>query len=346
MVSTQVVVLVLVVEAVALMVGLALLAGHGGWWALRERRLAPRVLAARAEIIAQLIDRPGEELPLALLDGLPVSERLRVLGEVEHSVGGAQRAAVGDLARRAGMLERAGRLCRSRRWRSRLRGARIHTLLGGGEEEVPRLFDDRHAAVRAEAATWAAAHPRPDIVARLLELLGDEATLCRFTVKDSLLRLGPAAVDPLARFLASASGERATAGLEVAATLSDPRLLDAAFRLLHAEDAQTRRRATDVLGAIGGERAAAAVAAALDDRAPEVRAAAAQAIGTGQNWSVAPQLAAAMRDSSWDVRRAAGLALRELGAPGELLLRRILLDEDRFAGDMARLMLETPVTSR
>jgi len=341
-VSTQLVLIALAIEAVALAVGLALLAGHGGWLAVRERRLAPRLAAARAAILTGLVERPSQQLPLAPLEALPFDERLRVLGEAAASVAGAQRSHLRGLARRAGVLDRAGALCRSRRWKRRLRGARMHTLLGGGEAVMPALLSDRRAEVRVEAAAWAAEHPEPEIVARLLELLGDPAARCRFTVHDSLMRLGPAAVAPLVDFLASVGGARAAAGLQVAASLRDPRLLDAAHRLLSDEDAETRRRAVDLLGALGGERALAALTDRLSDPVADVRAAAARALGQGQHWTAAAQLTAALRDRSWDVRSAAGMALRGLGAPGELLLERMLADEDRFAVEMARLMLDLP----
>ena len=342
MVSTHVVVIVLAVEATAVVVGLLLLGGHGAWLAARERRLAGRISAARLAIVSGLIEGPHDELPVGLLDGLPFSVQLAVLGDVEPSVAGAQRAELCDLARRRGILDRAGRLCRSRRWKQRLRGVRIYTLLGGGEDAVPRLFDDPRAAVRAQAAAWAAEHPEAEVVARLLEMLGDPATLCRFTVKDSLLRLGSVAVEPLAVFLAGASGGRAATGLEVAAALHDPRLLEAAFRLSRDEEAATRRRAADVLGALGGGPAVAALIAALVDPAAEVRAAAARALGRCHHLKAAAGLVAALRDRSWEVRREAGVALRGLGPPGELLLRRMSSDGDRFAADMARLMLDLP----
>lgn len=342
MISTKLVLIVIAVEAVALAVGLALIVGHGAWFAARERWLRPRLSAARAGIVADLIDRPSHELSVALLDRLPFAARLHLLGDLEPSVAGAQRGELLDLARRAGILDRASRLCRSRRWKRRLRGARIHTLLGGGEQDMPRLFDDLRAPVRAEAAAWGAEHPQPEIIDRLIGLLGDEATLCSFTVKDSLLRLGPAAVEPIADYLATASGARAAAGLEVAAALGDPRLLDAGFRLLADEHPATRCRAAELLGALGGEDAVAAIIAGLADPAAEVRAAAARALGEGHHWTAAPPLAAALRDASWEVRSAAGLALRQLGAPGELLLQRMVADQDRFAGDMARLILSRP----
>jgi hypothetical protein len=48
----------------------------------------------------------------------------------------------------------------------------------------------------------------------------------------------------------------------------------------------------------------------------------------------------------WDVRRAAGLALRATGAPGAILLRWAKDDEERFASDMARQVLDLPDGTR
>jgi hypothetical protein len=42
------------------------------------------------------------------------------------------------------------------------------------------------------------------------------------------------------------------------------------------------------------------------------------------------------------VRRRSGLALIAMGAPGVLALRGALDDEDRFARDMARQLLDLP----
>lgn len=322
---------------------LALLLGHGVWLAVRERRFGPRRAAARTAIVVGLVERPQEALPVSILEGLPLSERRRILGSAEAALAGDQRTALHDLARRAGVLRRAERACRSLNWERRLRGVRVFSMVGGGEQVVPRLFEDRRAEVRAEAALWAAEHPQPAIVARLVALLGDEATLCRFMVKDSLLRLGAHAVEPLSEHLATATGAAASLGLEVATSLRDPRLLGAGLELVGSADPALRRRAVDLLGALGGDRAVGVLAARLGDEVAEVRAAAARALGGGKHWSSAAGLAAALRDPSWDVRREAGLALRALGASGELLLRRTLTDEDRFARDMARLMLDLPL---
>lgn len=342
MISNHLVVVVLAVEAVAIGFGCAVLGGHGVWLAAREQRLMRTLSVARAGLAAGLL-RPQAPLPLSLLDGLSLNARLEVLSGLRESVEGRQRDSLRDLARRAGVIEHADRACRSRRWKRRLRGARIHTLLGGGNEAMSRLFDDRRAEVRAEAAVWAAEHQRQGNVERLLTLLGDDATLCRFTVKDSLLRLGSPAVEPLGEFLAGADGQQALDALEVAAALHDPRLLAPASRFLHHADPVIRCHAIAVIGDLGGERGVAALTAALEDESDDVRACAARGLGQGRHWSAAARLAECLRDSSWQVRGEAGAALRRLGPAGELLLRRSLNDGDRFARHMARLMLDRPL---
>jgi HEAT repeat protein len=61
-----------------------------------------------------------------------------------------------------------------------------------------------------------------------------------------------------------------------------------------------------------------------------------------QHWQAASQLADRLRDQAWRVRRAAGLALRSIGAPGALFLRRALKGEDAFAADMAQQVIDLP----
>ena len=80
----------------------------------------------------------------------------------------------------------------------------------------------------------------------------------------------------------------------------------------------------------------------LDDDDARVRTAAAASLGQLGHWPAAVSLKRCLRDPSWDVRRAAALALRGLGPVGEILLRRALRDEDRFARDMAALALDLP----
>ena len=71
---------------------------------------------------------------------------------------------------------------------------------------------------------------------------------------------------------------------------------------------------------------------------PTVRAAAARALGKLGEWPSAPARAQALRD-------AARLGLRSLGSPGILLLRRSLSDEDQFAREISRQVLEIPASA-
>ena len=65
-------------------------------------------------------------------------------------------------------------------------------------------------------------------------------------------------------------------------------------------------------------------------------------LGRIGHWPAAPALAKRLQDPAWLVRRNAALALRSLGAPGELLLGRALREDDRFARDIARQTLDLP----
>jgi hypothetical protein len=59
-------------------------------------------------------------------------------------------------------------------------------------------------------------------------------------------------------------------------------------------------------------------------------------------WQAGPKLADCMRDRTWRVRREAALALRSIGAPGALFLRRALKSDDPFAADMAQQVMDLP----
>jgi HEAT repeats len=345
LVGQREVIVVLVAEITLVALGMALLVGHGAGVALRERVLAPRMAAARAALVRALqVGRSAADSAAVgpLVGRLPLPAQLRLLGDLTPSISGAQHTRLTEVAADAGLLGRAAQSCCSRRWKRRLRGARLFTLLGGGDTIVPELFDDPHPEVRAQAAAWAAGHSTPAVVARLLEMLTDEQTLCRFTVKDSLLRIGRPALEPLAAYLDAHDGARALAALDVAVWLPDVRLLDSALRLARDELAGTRSRAARVLGSLPGARSAEALDGLLLDSSPEVRAAAAQALGRLHHWPAAARLAEALCDRAWDVRLQAGLALRGLGSPGLLMLRRSVHAPDRFAADMSRLVLDLP----
>lgn len=330
----------LVVLALVFGAALAVVLGHGTWLYARRRRAAPRLRRGRAALRGLARGDMPAPAEMELLRGLPFRIRTRLLVELASSLSGSTGQVLNALGRELGVVGRAEKMTRSLRWPRRLRGARILTALGGAEATMLPLFADRHPAVRAQAADWAAHHPTPRVVRTLLESIADTGMASGFAVQDSLLRLGMAATAPLAEFLAQRSGPAAAWALELAAALPHAGLQAPALQLCRDPHPPTRARALRLLAAVGGSEAAEAARALLADPEAEVRAAAADALGRTGAWASAPEVARRLRDPSWEVRRAAGMALRALGGPGLLLLRRYRDDADPFAADMARQTLD------
>ncbi len=179
----------------------------------------------------------------------------------------------------------------------------------------------------------------------MLKMLADPATQARFAVQDALLRMGAIVAEPLAEFLETHSGSPAESGLRVAGALAEARFLPAALRLSTADEAGVRVAAANLLGAIGSAASAERLTELLKDPDSSVRGAAANGLGRMQHWPAASQLAESLRDRTWRVRRDAALALRAIGAPGVLFLRRALKGDDAFAADMAQQILDLPATA-
>jgi HEAT repeat protein len=338
----RLVLIALAVEAVLLVVALALVFGTG--W--RARRAARRWAAEseQGRRVLREVVRTGSagRAGQALLAGLPTRVQVRLFTELAPSLAGRSRAHLRTLAGEIGLLARAEAMAGSRRWRDRLMGVRLLGALGAGEARVPPLLDDPHRAVRAEAVEWAGSHPTPALVERLVALLPRADRYNGFVVRDALLRVGPGAAAPVAAFLERHAGRHVLGALEVAAGLGDARFERAALRLSRDALPEVRARAAALAGAVGGAAAVEELRHRLRDPDAAVRAVAAEALGRLGDWPSAQGLAPLLRDPSWEVRSAAALALRELGSPGLLYLRRMLDDRDLFAADMARQVLDLP----
>lgn len=337
-VQTSLLVQVVVVEASVVVVGIALVLGHGLWTVVAEQRNVVRVAGGRKALQSVLDEGNGYRV----LAGLPQRLRLEVLLGVAPSLAGAQRQRLTALAEDLGILSSAEVRCRSRWWWRRLHGARLCTLLGGGTTAVPPLLGDRRKDVRAQAAQWVVRHHDDGLIHRLLRTLDVDDGTTRFAVKDSLVRIGRPVVGPLAEHLSVRAGPSLAPALEVAMALADPALLPAALALCVDEVPRIRALAASVAGAIGGGPAAEAVSLMLGDDTAEVRAAAARALGRAGHWPAAPSLFNLLGDASWEVRLQSAIALRTLGTPGMLFLRRAASSGDNDAADAARLMLDLP----
>jgi HEAT repeat protein len=331
-----------IAEALLVVLVAAVLVGRGGWLSAKRRIQGPRLVRAARTISAAAEGRAPDQAAVADLARLPRAAQIFAFGQLGGNLVGAQKQGLCRIAAQAGLIEKAEEWCTARRWGQRLRGARLLTLLDGGHDVVPLLLDDPCPEVRAQAAQWVGAHPDPESIDRLLAMLGDRETLCRFTVKDALLRVGRPAIEPLLRHLTEVDGDPAAEALELAAGIADSRFLRPALTHCRASHVETRSKAATLAGAIGGSQATAVLIELLRDDAPEVRSSAAQALGRLRHWPAAGALAECLRDPAWNVRRAAALALRAIGAAGVLVLRGAMTDSDPFARDMACQVLELP----
>jgi bilin biosynthesis protein len=349
MIEERLLELSLIVLTVLVVLLLSIWSARALWKTWRGRMAEPAVEHARALLIRDLAD--GRITPETERATRALSSNLQVhlFARVGRQISGRQRSLIAELAGTTGVYRRAVSDCASMRWPRRLRGIDALTLLGGGGAAAAPLLRDRSPYVRAQAAEWAVKQPSPTVLSALLDLLDDPDPTVRFAGSDSVLRMGPAVVGAIAGRLAEHAGAEQTGTgtlrlLQVAAGVRDPVFIQPALRLSRVQDPMIRASAVSLLGLVGGEEAVARAQEMLRDGDPQVRTAAARALGNLAYWPAAPDVGKRLRDPSWDVRREAGLALRAMGAPGQMVLRRATSDEDPFAADMARMTLALPGT--
>jgi hypothetical protein len=334
--------IVMLVEVGLLAIAVVLFFTHGVWLFLTEKRQMRQSKIAR-DSLAQIVTRGTVHVEqIETLKTLPPDIQVVAFLEISRNLTGTGKERLRFAAQQIGVIDRARKLCTSRLWQRRLRGARILSQLDVADPLVQTLLADKHPAVRAQAAEWAASQPSVPVISSMLGLLADQATQARFAVQNALLRMGSIIAEPLGVFLESQSGRAAEAGLRVAESLAEPSFGSSALRLSRVEDIGIRVAAAKLLGAIADAAAAERLMEMMTDVEARARAAAAEALGRMQHWQAGSLLAAGLRDRTWRVRRESGLALRSIGAPGVLFLRRALKGDDRFAADMAQQVLDLP----
>ncbi|MBA3645247.1 MAG: HEAT repeat domain-containing protein [Gemmatimonadaceae bacterium] len=273
---------------------------------------------------------------------LPRNVKATVFLEISKHLTGTAKGILKEAAETSGLVAGAFKWCESISWRRRLKGVRVLAQLEKADPLVRKLLHDRNAAVRAQAAEWAAANPVPGVIDDLLALLTLPDAVSEFAVQDSLLRMGPIIVEPLAQYLETNDGRHAEIGLVLAEPLAEPRFFPAARRAIEKGGRGERKAAARLLSAIGGAEAAALLVTKLADPDDEVRAEAARGLGRMRHWPAATHLSGMLADDSWNVRQEAAFALRTIGAPGILLLRRAARAGNRGA-DIAQMVLDIPI---
>ena len=341
------------VEGLGIIILAGLMLGHALGLSFLENRRRLRVEQAKTQLLAHLEsptlsqnlpEEDGKE-PLEQLRKLTRGQQIRLFSQIIPNLQGSRRGYLTQLATDIGLTHWGESLCKSRFWWRRLQGIRLLTLLDGGAEVVPKFLKDPHPAVRCQAVEGTTGHPTTPVIYVLVKMLDNPRDPARFSIQDSLLRMGYPATEPVREALTTATASNLVAVLEVAIGLASPQFLTPALGLSGNQEPAVRILAAKLLGALGGGEAAEVLTGMLPDQDPPVRQAAAAALGNLGHWPAATAVAELLQDSVWAVRREAGLALRNFGAPGHLILRRSLGDEWAPAAEMAKQVLDIPKQS-
>jgi hypothetical protein len=230
---------------------------------------------------------------------------------------------------------------RSRFWWRRLEAARALSIIGTTKDSaaVRDLLRDAHPAVQIAAAS---ALPRVADEALFGQVMDDLFTMPKVTrnfLTGVLRQRASAAGEPLAaRIRAGASPNELAAWIALAASLDDPRSLEASLVHIGHPSAAVRRTVSRTLGRFAGPDAARALAQLVKDADATVRAAAARSLGELGASGATPLLAPLLGDPVWQVRLHSALALAQLGERGRAALRVAREGSDRFARDMATMV--------
>ena len=333
----------ILVEAVLLLGLLAFYLVYGHLNNRYRRITRPRVEELRQATMRVLIDPEGMGDLIERLKRAPRRIQVHVFLSLAPSLAGQQRNALVGVAHEIGLISYAAAKCQAIPWWERLEGARLLTALGSNAQVMVELLDDPYPLVRAQAAEWAAEHPDEHLIDKLIEMLHDPEQICRFSARESILEIGEPTVHPFLRHIVTVHQENVSAEeVEVIVGLASPVFLPVALRFADHENPRIRGLACQALGAIGVSEGIDTLVERLDDPDVPARTEAARALGTLGHWPAGPKVARLMQDSSFEVRRASGMALKAMGAPGEVLLRRVTHGDDRYAAAMARHVLDTP----
>ncbi len=313
-----------------------------GWLTDVRKAIVAKQEAKVLEVLSVLLFENDEEAKQVhnKASALPTPALLRVIQTLAVDLDGQARARLQQLVRTNGLEKSIRRRATARRWRMRVQAAQLQYLVTHPDHDRSKLLNDKHSLVRARAAESLTPNQAAAHVEELLELLDDEAIVVRIAAQDAVLTAGSRAVPALLERLERGEAN-ALQALQVAANLPDARLTSALDDYARSDDIERRRLSAQALGHGGGTATAQILERLAVDDDAEVRVAAIKSLAVTRSQRSAAVVGRALRDRSWLVRRAAGLALDDLGAPGHMLLRRHLHDDDPFARDMARQILDS-----
>lgn len=314
----------------------------------RSRRAALEVLRKPLRTLMMRRDQ-GQALAAALATLDPDVATSQLLSIAGSRLGAEEMADLAKHIRSAPWVEQVLAGGYSSTWWHRMEAARVLAVVGGIEDRplVAKLLVDPHPAVASAATDVIAAQADLPTVETVILSLASRPSTVRQRQMRALRSHADEATTILVPLLSlPATDETLRVWLQLAETIGTPKALAAVIP--HATHANPSVRATvaRALRSCFLPDGVAAAYALLHDPDWAVRAAAARALGGLRAEKALDDLVAAMSDESWWVRFRSALALTGLGERGEAALQTATRSDDRYARDMATVVLGLSEASR
>lgn len=231
---------------------------------------------------------------------------------------------------------------RSLLWWKRLAAARTLSLIASADDRstILALLSDSHPAVQSAATACLGKYADSELLIRVIDGLSLASPAVR-TYQLGVLSGYASIVGPmlLERIRSDAPPHKLYAYIHAAAELHDAECMARVADLSTHPHPEVRVAVARVLRSKPGDTVHVKLLSMLRDPDWRVRAQAARGLsGIHDDRSVA-ELARALTDANWWVRFRAGLGLAAMGAPGRAALSDALANSDRYARDMATLVI-------
>ena len=318
---------------------------------LVSRRLVMGLRSHRARQYGELARRAAARWLAGEVDDARLRSRLEPLSFSQlscflqkHSaqVGGEDWERLGAVARSTSWYDRVRARAGSRLWWRRLQAARALQVVAT-DEDLPRieaLLRDEAISVRRAAVCCLRRVQSPGLAEAALDMAAREPRVLRDQILETLARGRGEMVEALIKRLGSGDREQLRTALRLADLLGTPTLLPHVLPHASSPDFEVRIAAARALSSYPHAASSEVLCGLLGDPAWQVRAQAAAALGEIGAREALERLDRSLTDSSWWVRLRTALALRRLGRAGVAVLEARRLEDDRYAYEMARYVLE------
>jgi HEAT repeat protein len=283
-----------------------------------------------AEVIATLRRASRNDTPQALVWlGM---ERVRE----------SDRSALAVLLHQEPWVRQTLEAARSHLWWKRLAAARTLSLIATAADKpvILSLLSDSHPAVQSAATACLHMYADNELLIRLIDGLSSASSAVR-TYQLGVLRTYSALAGPmlLDRIRPDAPPHKLYAYIHAAAELRDSECMARVAELSTHPHPEVRVAVARVLRSESGDGIHVKLLSMLRDSDWRVRAQAARGLGGVVDARTVQELARALTDPNWWVRFRAGLALAAMGQVGRDSLTNALSNADRYARDMAMLVV-------